>query len=286
MTASLPGPERPQHRWGLLSQAERNAAYDNNAAVHNSSALIEARNVASAAYRSGRPTARLDVPYGSGDRMKFDLYPAGTAAPVLVFIHGGYWQRGSREVFACYAAGAVEAGFSVVLPSHSLAPAASLATIVGEIGQSLDWLAEHGGAHGCTGPVVLSGWSAGAHLAAMTLDHRSVVAGLAISGVYELGPIRDTALNTALRLTDDEVADLSPLRRPASPKPLAIAYGSAELPALVADARDFHAHRAAAHAPGPLIPIAGADHFTVLQELQHPGGQLVRAVRMLLEEAT
>ena len=62
-------------------------------------------------------------------------------------------------------------------------------------------------------------------------------AGLAISGVFELGPIRDTYLNEKLRLTDSEIETLSPLRLPMINKPLAIAYGTAELPPLVADSR-------------------------------------------------
>ncbi len=89
--------------------------------------------------------------------------------------------------------------------------------------------------------------------------------------------IRDTYLDEKLRLTDAEIAALSPLRLPAVPKPLAIAYGTAELPALVEDSRDLHAQRAAAHAPGPLLPIAGANHFTILEELRRPDGKLVRA---------
>ena len=111
----------------------------------------------------------------------------------------------------------------------------------------------------------------------MALDHPHVAAGLAISGVYELAPIRDTYLDEKLRLTDAEIAALSPLRLPPVPKPLAIAYGAAELPALVADSRDLHAHRSAAHAPGQLLPIAGDNHFTILEELRRPDGRLVRA---------
>ena len=128
--------------------------------------------------------------------------------------------------------------------------------IVAEIRTALDWLAEHGAAHGIAGPVVLSGWSAGGHLTAMCLDHPSVVAGLAISGIFELGPLRDTSLDEKLRLTDDEIVTLSPLRLPVVHKPLAITYGTAELPPLVSDSRDLHAVRAAAHAPGALIPVA------------------------------
>jgi hypothetical protein len=128
----------------------------------------------------------------------------------------------------------------------------------------------------------VSGWSAGGHLTAMSLGHRSVVAGLAISGLFELGPLRDTYLNEKLRLTDDEIAKLSPLRLPATNKPLAITYGTAELPPLVADSRDLHALRAAAHAPGPLLPVSGANHFTIMHELRDADGVLTRQLPLLL----
>lgn len=269
--------------WAAMSQAERDAAYNNNAAVINSPALIEARNAGSGAYRAAHASG-LDIPYGPAPRQRWDLYPAADRqAPCLVFIHGGYWQRNSREDFAWYAAGIAAHGWSVAMPSHTLAPEATLTAIVAEISSALDWLAENGAKHGIgSGMKVLSGWSAGGHLTAMALAHRSIAAGLAMSGVYELAPIRDTNLDERLRLTDAEIAALSPLRLPVVHKPLAIAYGTRELPALVADSRDLHAKRAAAHAPGPLIPIAGADHFTILEELRRADGALVAAARALV----
>jgi arylformamidase len=275
----------PQAVWASLDQMRRNAAYDNNAAVANSPALIEARNAASASYRKAHPGG-LDIPYAPGARTAFDLYPAtDREAPCLVFIHGGYWLRNSRELFAVYGEGLALAGWSIAMPGYTLAPQASLAEIVQEIGAALDWLADHGPAHGIAGRVVLAGWSAGAQLAALHLGHRLVAAGLAISGVYDLKPLRDTALNETLKLTDEEVATLSPvLSPPTSPKPLAIAYGTRELPALVHDSRKLHAIRSAAHAPGPLLPIAGADHFTILEELRRPKGQLARAAQRLIED--
>jgi acetyl esterase/lipase len=171
------------------------------------------------------------------------------------------------------------------LPGHTLAPEATLTEIVAEIRLALDWLARKGAAHGAGGPAILTGWSAGAHLAAMALDHPHVRAGLGISGVYELGPIRDTDLNVALKLTDDEVARLSPLRLSPTNKPFAIAYGSAELPALVEDSRRLHALRAASHAPGWLLPIAGANHFTVLDALREANGEILAAIVALAERA-
>ena len=172
-------------------------------------------------------------------------------------------------------------GWSVAIPGYSLAPDASLTEIVTEISRSLDWLAQNGGSYGISGPVVLAGWSAGAQLVAMALGHPCVTAGLAISGVYDLAPIRDTALNNALKLTDQEVARLSPLRLPAIHKRLDIAYGTAELSALVFDSIQLHKSRIAAHAPGGLFPIEGADHFSILSELRRPDGALVDIARKL-----
>lgn len=276
-------PADPRRIWSRLSPAERSAAYDNNAAVPNSAALIEARNAAAAQARATRPAA-LDVPYGEGERTKFDLYPAGPyGAPCLVFVHGGYWQRNSREVFAHLAEGLAATGWSVAIPGYTLAPDATLTQINAEIHRALDWLAADGSEYGIGGPIVVSGWSAGGQLTAMALDHPRVVAGLAISGVFDLAPIRDTGLNAALRLTDAEVASQSPLRLPVVPKPLAIAYGTREVPALIWDSRRFHAMRAAAHAPGPLVPIAGADHFSILDHLHRRDGELVAIVRALVE---
>jgi arylformamidase len=267
--------------WGAMSRAERDAAYNNSAAVRNSADLNAARVAASAAFRAAHP-GHLDLRYGPRERNAWDLFPAADPnAPCLVFIHGGYWQRNSKDQFANLIAGPYAHGWAAALPGHTLAPEASLSEIVTEITAALDWLAEHGPAHGIAGKLVLSGWSAGGHLTAMCLGHARVSAGLAISGVYELGPIRDTELNDKLRLTDSEIVALSPLRLPDVAKPLAIAYGTAELPALVRDSRDLHAKRAAAHLPGPLIPVADADQFTIVHALRDPDGELTRQVMLL-----
>jgi arylformamidase len=284
MTSNLPND--PRQNWAALPQAERDAAYDNNKAVANSPALIAARNEASAKFRATHAAA-LDIPYAKPERTRIDLYPArDKAAPCLVFIHGGYWQRNSRDVFAMLVEGMAAHGWSVAIPGYSLAPEATLTEIVGEISLALDWLAANGGSHGIAGPVILSGWSAGAHLTAMALDHPVVAAGLAISGIYDLEPIRDTALNQALKLNDEEIAKLSPLRLPIVHKHLAVAYGSAELPALIWDSRNFYQARAAAGAPGELIVVDGADHFTILEQLRRPDGALTKIALALAGSST
>jgi arylformamidase len=269
-------------KWGFLSQAERDTAYNNTAAVTNHPALNAAREAASKAFRATHP-AHLDLPYGERPRNTWDLFPAADPnAPCIVFIHGGYWQRNSKDQFASLIAGPHAMGWAAALPGYTLAPDASLTEIVAETNAALDWLAEHGPAHGIKGPVVLSGWSAGGHLTAMCLGHPLVKAGLAISGVFDLGPVRDTYLNQNLRLTEQEVVTLSPMRLPPVDKPLAFAYGTAELPPLMSDSRDLHALRSAAHLPGALIPVPRADHFTIVHELRDRDGVLTRHLPLLL----
>lgn len=268
--------------WGTMSRAARDAAYDNVGAVADSAALNEARAADSAAFRAAHPH-HLDLRYGPRERNTWDLFPAADPnAPCIVFIHGGYWQRNRADQFANLIAGPYAHGWAGALPGYTLAPDASLTEITAEINAALDWLGANGPAHGIAGPVVLSGWSAGGHLTAMCLGHPRVAAGLAISGIFELGPIRDTVLNEKLRLTDDEIVSLSPLRLPVTPKPLAIAYGTAELPPLVSDSRDLHEYRAAAHAPGALLPVTGANHFTIVHELRDADGFLTKQVRLLV----
>lgn len=262
--------------WGELSRSERDASYNNSAAVSGSDDYRERWITASQAYRAAHPK-HLDIPYAPKERTKWDLFPGSDlAAPCLVHLHGGYWQRNSREVFSCLAEGVAKHGWSVALPGYTLAQDLSLTGLVGELRTALDWLKASRADYGIKGPVILSGWSAGGHLTAMLLDHPVVAAGLAISGVYELGPIRDTYLNEKVRLTDLEIATLSPLRLPHVAKPLDITYGTKELRALVEDSRSLHRQRSALHLPGSLIPAPGHDHFSILETLRDPAGLLTR----------
>ena len=100
---------------------------------------------ASKMLREQRPQ-HLDLAYGDGERNKWDLYPASDSkAPCFVHIHGGYWQRGSKEIFACLSEGPLARGWSAALCSYTLAPEASLTQITNELKSAFDWL--DAGAH-------------------------------------------------------------------------------------------------------------------------------------------
>ena len=247
------------------------SAYDNAAAVPQTPAFIARWAEASRALRAQRP-AGLDMAYGEGERRRLDVFPAASPdAPCFVFIHGGYWQKNSREGFACMAEAFLARGWSAALPSHTLAPDASLTQIVAELRSALDLLQAQGGRLGVTGPVVLSGWSAGGHLAALLADHPLVKMAAPISGIFDLAPIRQTRFDEALTLTEPEVATLSPMRRAPSLKPHLLFVGARELPELRRQSLAFREHRAEAPQDG-YYEIAGRNHFDVLDDLMSPQG--------------
>ena len=273
--------------WMTMSLEARNLAYNNVAHVGTKVTARKYKDweAASKALREQRPE-HLDLTYAPGERTKWDLFPANDAtAPCFVHIHGGYWQRGAKEIFACLAEGALAHGWSAALVGYTLAPEASLTRITGELRTAFDWLDGNAAAHGIAGPVIVTGWSAGGHLTAFILDHPKVAAGLAISGVFDLAPLRDSPhVNDKVQLTETEDETLSPMRRPGVDKPLAIAYGTGELPAMATSSRDYHAVRAAAHLPGDLIPVSQANHFTIIDELRRADSGLTRAVLGLADD--
>lgn len=267
--------------WRGMTRAQLDAAYNNSAAVANSADKLSEWTQRSAALRA-REGALLDLAYGARPRNRIDIFRCGRAgAPLFVFIHGGYWQRNAKEIFSCMAEGPLAHGFDVALPGYTLAPEASLTGIVAELRAALSWLRANGRRHGVAeAALVVSGWSAGGHLTAMMLPEAD--AGLAISGVFDIEPCRLNYLNEKLNLTADEVEALSPIRHlPPSSGPLAVAFGTAELPELQRQSRDYAAAREGAGLPTELLPLAGHDHFSILEELARPDGALTRALTKL-----
>jgi arylformamidase len=272
-----------------MSRAELDAAYNNSAAVKDYTAIKLAWNDRSARIRRNR-RGHLDIAYGTGPRQRLDLFRADTLpAPTLVFIHGGYWQRNDKTEYSFLAEGPLAHGINVAVLEYTLAPAARMDQIVAEIRLALTWLAEHLQEYGGNpGRIYVSGHSAGGHLTAMTIHLGIVKGGIAISGLYELEPIRLNYLNDKIGLDAAEADRNSPIAHlPASAAPLLIAYGTAELPELCRQSIDYARAWSKRGLPGRLLPIEGANHFTVLESLASPDGALTKAlVELTLMKAT
>ncbi|CAD5371991.1 Alpha/beta hydrolase [Rubrivivax sp. A210] len=276
------------------------AQYNNRALVPNHAHLLDNWARASAAARAGSPAALLDVRYGDEQGQTLDLFPAlaprTQPAPVLIYIHGGYWRALDKSDHSFVAPAFNADGAMVVVPNYALCPAVSIEQIVLQLVQAVAWVWRHAAAHGgdpsC---IALAGHSAGGHLATMLLSCRwkevaddlptqPVTGALAISGLYDLEPLRHTPfLQADLQLTPAAVARLSPafFPRPKGAK-LYTAVGLDE-------SEEFQRqNRLIRDVWGPTaVPVceslAGANHFTVLQSLADPAGRLHELALRLLQ---
>src|ERR1700753_177368 len=206
MTTALDAPD-----WRSMSQHERDLGLNNSTTVAGSSEIVAGWEQRSAELRK-RHSAHLDLRYGPRERNRIDFLKAGDNAPTLLFIHGGYWQTRAKEVFTIFAEGPMAHGINVALIGYTLAPDATLDEIVAEIHAGIDYLTGQLPSLGAEdSDIVVSGWSAGGHLTAMALSHPKVRAGLGISGIYHLEPIRHSYLYVKLGLDEPASRRNSPM---------------------------------------------------------------------------
>jgi len=262
-----------------------------DAAYNNTKAVGQARRdeyVAGWSQRSDvirkTPGARLDVRYGDGPRHRLDVFPCARAgAPTLLYIHGGYWQMNDKDPYAFLGEGLLPAGFNLALVEYTLAPAARLDQIVSEVRRSVAWVIDHAKEIGSDpARVYVSGHSAGGHLTAMAMTEPRVAGGVAISGIYDLEPIRLNYLNEKLGLDTAEEDRNSPIRHlPAHASPLVVTVGLGELPELVRQSEEFAAAWKRHGLRGTYLPVVKHDHFSILEELARPDGAILQALKEL-----
>ena len=278
MTMDLAAPD-----WRKMSRQEIDRGLNNGAAVSASADIIASWDKRSAALRA-RHAQHLDLRYGPRERNRIDLLRVRDGAPTLLFIHGGYWQHRAKELFTVVAEGPMAKGINVALIGYTLAPDATLDEIVAEVHTGIDFLAGQLPALGGSGAIVLCGWSAGGHLTSMALSNMNVSAGVAISGIYDLEPIRHSYLNEKLGLDEAMSHRNSPMALAGGPaKPLSLVVGSGELPLLRKQTSDFAGHRARYGMPVTYEEIAGADHFTIMDEMIAPKGRITTLIRQAFE---
>jgi arylformamidase len=270
--------------WRAMSQQDRDLGLNNGVAVSGSIEMVAGWEQRSTEMRKRFPD-HIDLRYGPRERNRIDFLKAADKAPTLLFIHGGYWQARAKEVFTVVAEGPMAHGINVALIGYTLAPDATLDEIVAEVHSGIDYLSGQLPGLGAAGDgIVVSGWSAGGHLTSMALSHPNVRGGMAISGIYDLEPIRHSYLNEKLKADEAVARRNSPMMMAGGPlKPLSLVVGSAELPLLRKQTADFAGHRAKHGLPVAYEEIPGADHFTILHEMMSPKGRVTTLIRQLFE---
>jgi arylformamidase len=239
-----------------------------------------------------------DLSFGDTPAERLDYFPCRQeAAPLLVFIHGGYWRSLDKSDFSWLAPAFVQHGVAVALPNYGLAPATSIEDIVRQQIRALAWLYRNGDRLGFDPErIVVSGHSAGAHLTVMMmaalwpmvatdLPANLVKAGLAISGIYDLEPlVQARFVNVDLRLDATRARRLSPAHLPpATDAPLITAAGALE-------SSEFRRQttligRAWKQVLRRDVPMTGKNHLTVVDELASPASPLFDAALELVRDS-
>ena len=267
--------------------------YNNRARVPGHPAYFARWAAASAEARAAQP-ATLDLRYGEGTNETLDVFPAAvTGAPVLVFIHGGYWRSLDKSDHSFVAPPFTTQGVCVVVPNYALCPGTAaqpvtIPDIALQMVKALDWTARHIAHHGGDSRrITVAGHSAGGHLAAMLLSLPQGAArnALSISGLYDLHPLMHTpSLQEALRLTPADALRASPALWPAPGRPLYSVVGGDE-------SEEFLRHNAlirqawGARAVPVCEVLPGLNHFSIVDALADPAHRLHRHAMQLLREA-
>jgi len=245
----------------------------------------------SVAARQGA-AGHLELSYGDAESHRLDLFmPApthtGRLPPLLMFIHGGYWQELSRASSLFAAPDCTGAGAAFAAIDYTLAPQASVHDIVLECRRALRWLHRHARELGFDPQrIVVAGSSAGAHLAAMCclrgwkdtadLPNGVPAAAVLVSGIYDLQPLVGTSINEALALDCADARAVSPQLLPLEGfPPSVVCWGEIETSEFKRQGREFAKTLEEAGAlQQPCIEAPGRNHFDVILDLLRPGTRL------------
>lgn len=274
-----------------FDQAGLDAQYNNRARVPEHPLYYEAWEPM-CAHVLAEFDHRLDLKYGASPREAIDLVlPKGDGPhPVQIYIHGGYWMSRSKSDQTFLARPFVEAGAAFGLIEYDLIPDVRMDAIVGQCRAAVAWVHAHAADYGLDpARIYVSGHSAGGHLTAMLAltdwaGHRGVPAdvikgGCAISGIYELYPIKLSYMQETLGFTDQDLAANSPIRAVDVPKmDLIVAVGGAETGEFRRQSKDFADDWNAKGGACAYLERPDCNHFTILSDLADPASPMVKAM--------
>jgi arylformamidase len=225
-----------------------------------------------------------------------DYFPAQTDGPLVVYIHGGYWQKLGKDDSCLMAPGLLEQGTNLAVIDYTLAPDASINQMIAQCCRAVAWLISQAQKLGFdANKVIIAGSSAGGHLCASVLQAaqqslhglspQSVSGAVLLSGVYDLRPLVDTYINEPLNLTIQNATDLSPgLYSNQGFPPCILAYGSNETQEFKRQSEEYHQQLLSDGVNSQCFEVDGRNHFDIVFDLAIENSSVNQRLNHLIAE--
>lgn len=250
------------------------AAYSNAAFIPQGAEYPDRWAGAAARFRSEVPGC-FHLPYGPSRREVYDIFSPPQPQATVIFVHGGYWKAFDRLMWSHLAAGSLAHDRAFALLSYDLCPTVRIADITRQVARAVDAIAVQ-----TTGPIVLTGHSAGGHLVArlacadVALACRGRIAHVAaLSAIADLAPLMQTEMNADLRIDAAEALAESPRLHPRPATPVSLWVGADERPAFLQQSRGL-----AQAWDSPLHVVKGMHHFNIIELLSDKDSPLMHTV--------
>ncbi len=246
----------------------------------------------------GQLNGHLDIRYGDGEKQKLDVFTSGNPdAPLLVYIHGGYWQRGDKSVYSFLAVPFTERGVNVAMVGYDLCPSVTITRISDEVREALAYLWRHATELGISRErITVMGHSAGGHITEMMmgtdwsaygtdLPNTLIQSGIPISPLSLLEPVRLTSLNDNVKMSAEEAAAQSPMLNhpPVTDAPQLMVVGGRETAEFHRQAQMYQDAFATPERKIDLYVVPDVDHFDEINVLADPERAFFKKTMAMLQ---
>ncbi|MES1215970.1 MAG: alpha/beta hydrolase [Bacteroidota bacterium] len=236
-----------------------------------------------------------DIAYGRQPRQLLDIYPSAKPhSKILIFIHGGYWQRLDKSDFHFIAEAFSSYGITTVLVTYPLAPAASMDQIVSSCSEAVSWVYKNISQYSADPEqIYIAGHSAGGHLVAMMMTQEyfgenissTIIKGAcAVSGLYNLVPIQLSFVNDVVNMDKEMALRNSPvLLQPITQCPLLLAAGTDESDEFRDQTRELYSSWKDKDIPIEYIELQKLNHYSTVEAMADTDSPLHLAIRKLMQ---